>query len=813
MKIRDARRGQIAVGAVILAMLGSLIVLPGATAAPQQLDQADIQVPTAPVITAETEWKYLDDNSDPAQGHEDLRVWTKPQFDDSAWKTASGSFGAKDGKLQSVSGYLPQNFLNHYIDGQARPAIPTYFFRTSFDLETGVAEQVEALTGELTFDDALIVWINGEKAAGFKDERVTGTTNLEYAGDSAGSPVKRELSVPGSALKDGENVVAIALYQDRESSSDIYFDAGELKLTAQSSGETPVENAPPTRVILTPHGDMKTEQSFTWLAGSAEHTGGAVQIRPSAGDDSDIRTVDAYDVGKNTTLPEHHFSATVTGLKPGTTYTYRVGTEGGWSDWYEFTTDDPNVSEFKYLYYGDAQIGLDSTWPRVVAAAEEKAGKHIGSVHAGDLIDVASNDTQWKNWFKGMEDSATTTNVFAAPGNHEYSGDRIMKNWKAHFEYQANGPTNETIGDLAERAEGDSDVARQYRAYFDWWEQFALETVYFADYNNIRFITLNATRDTTFLRPEVLPSCSGAQCPSNSVADLWIDYQAAWLDHVLETSPQKWNVVTFHQPVYSTSSGRNEPVLRAKWVPVFQKHNIDLVQMGHDHTYGRGFNNDDKTDVAGMTTGPVYAVSNSGAKHYNLETDARNVWTNNNATQVLRGQGVTTYQVITVGRDMIRYESYLVEVTSIANTDKKPGDLYDSFTITKYDDGTKYVTEDGVDIPAPEADPITVCETTPNAPATAWDADKVYQSGDLVFVDGQIFEAQWYAHGNVPGEVYGPWTALTACGVDPSEVQDWHASTIYQAGDKAVFEGETYTASWWTRGEAPGASQWGPWKK
>jgi chitinase len=123
------------------------------------------------------------------------------------------------------------------------------------------------------------------------------------------------------------------------------------------------------------------------------------------------------------------------------------------------------------------------------------------------------------------------------------------------------------------------------------------------------------------------------------------------------------------------------------------------------------------------------------------------------------------------------------------------------------------VTEDGVEIPGPDIDPITVCETTPSAPASAWDADKVYQSGDLVFVDGQIFEAQWYAHGTVPGEAYGPWSALTACGVDPAEVQEWHASTIYQAGDRVLFDGETYTASWWTRGEAPGASQWGPWKK
>ncbi|WP_228387484.1 MULTISPECIES: metallophosphoesterase family protein [unclassified Nocardioides] len=167
-------------------------------------------------------------------------------------------------------------------------------------------------------------------------------------------------------------------------------------------------------------------------------------------------------------------------------------------------------------------MGLDSTWPKVVQLAQEKAPDAIGSVHAGDLIE------------------------------------------------------------------------------------------------GVRFITINATTDSTFLRPDVLPSCSGAECPSTRVAALWVEYQAAWLDHILGESPSKWNVVTFHQPVYSASAGRDEPHLRGPWVPVFQEHNIDLVQMGHDHVYARGFNNENKTDLDGVTDGPVYIVQNSGAKHYDL---------------------------------------------------------------------------------------------------------------------------------------------------------------------------------------------------
>ena len=415
--------------------------------------------------------------------------------------------------------------------------------------------------------------------------------------------------------------------------------------------------------------------------------------------------------------PLEHFSATVGGLQQGTEYRYRVGNPDAWSEWQTFTTADPSVTDFSYIYYGDAQIGLDTTWPKVVDQSLATAPDAIGSVHAGDLIDTASNETQWINWFKGMETSAATKNIMAAPGNHEYSGDRYMKAWKANFEYPLNQPTVETIGDMAELAEGDDEVAAQYRAYFEHWSEFAAETVYFTDYQGVRFITVNATRDTTFLTPANLPVCLATNCPSTKVGELWTEYQAKWLDHVLSTTDSKWNVVTFHQPVYSTSAGRNEPILRKYWVPVFQKHNIDLVQMGHDHTYARGYNNDDVTADAGITDGPVYIVSNSGAKHYELETDERNVWTLNGATQVLRGAGVTTYQVIDVTKDTLVYTSYLAEKTAAATTDLAVGDVYDRFTVTKTDDGRKWVTEAGV-LPPVDPEPGTAPEPVDPAELT-----------------------------------------------------------------------------------------------
>lgn len=40
----------------------------------------------------------------------------------------------------------------------------------------------------------------------------------------------------------------------------------------------------------------------------------------------------------------------------------------------------------------------------------------------------------------------------------------------------------------------------------------------------------------------------------------------------------------------------------------------------------------------------------------------------------------------------------------------------------------------------------------------------------------------------------------------------WDEDEVYTEGRRVIFEGKVYRTQWWTKGDVPGAEQWGPWK-
>jgi 3',5'-cyclic AMP phosphodiesterase CpdA len=63
--------------------------------------------------------------------------------------------------------------------------------------------------------------------------------------------------------------------------------------------------------------------------------------------------------------------------------------------------------------------------------------------------------------------------------------------------------------------------------------------------------------------------------------------QTRWLQQALAGSTARWKIAVFHHPPFTCGAYRAHPVVKSRWVPLFERHRVRLVLSGHDHNYQR----------------------------------------------------------------------------------------------------------------------------------------------------------------------------------------------------------------------------------
>ena len=529
-------------------------------------------------VDSSTVWKYIDDNTDPAEGLSSLTAWTLPDFDDSKWKSASGSFGSKNGSLGSVSGCgTPKTLIALYPDSSSTNVIPAYFFRTSFSVED--ASVISTLNFSLKADDAVVVYLNGNMIL---DSRKTipegaAASNLYYASyTAAAQDFWLSADEIGNYLLDGENTLAVELHNNQKSSTDIYFEMSSVVATVLSGDVEEISS------VVLGVGSDETERGLVWYSPSS--TAGEVQYAPVGSDrsvfPSEYKTAKATATVATNKAGYYSNKATLVDILEECEYVYRIVSNGETSELYYFNTGD--ADSYNFVFLGDPQFSNEkysAAWADTLDKVDASFDADF-IISAGDQINNASAEDEYDLF---ILDALAEIPFAPSVGP---SHDDPSAAYSEHF-YTPNLSTE--YGVTVTSA--------------DYWYT----------YGDVLFMHLNMA-DKTALESE----------------------HKAFMTEAMRANPDvSWNIVVLHTALF-TAGMHSDPEYkyyedeigkyREILAPQLTELGIDVVLGGHDHVYVRshlmnGVEVSDDVVVNSTVTNPkgtlhLAASSSTGSKFY-----------------------------------------------------------------------------------------------------------------------------------------------------------------------------------------------------
>lgn len=185
---------------------------------------------------------------------------------------------------------------------------------------------------------------------------------------------------------------------------------------------------------------------------------------------------------------------------------------------------------FSFLVFGDSGSG----GPNQLALAEQiRQTDAAFIIHTGDVVYPRGRPEDYDaRYFKPYREVLRRLVLWPALGNHDVQTNGGAA-WRSVFETPANNPVRSP-------------------------------TYYSFDAGNVHVTVLNSNTSTS---------------PGST--------QHAFLDHDLSRSPTRWKIVVFHHTIYSSGRHGSRKRLRDDILPVLEQHHVDLVFMGHDHSYER----------------------------------------------------------------------------------------------------------------------------------------------------------------------------------------------------------------------------------
>ena len=365
----------------------------------------------------------------------------------------------------------------------------------------------------------------------------------------------------------------------------------------------------PDQIVMTWSEDPQTTQTIQWRTGPETDRGLVAFLKksehrrflPGQPSSVDAETVELKTPEILNDPMNYRHTAVLRDLEPNTTYYYSIGdgSEDGWTELSEFTTAPGRVLPYSFVYMGDVQNGMDR-WRTLMETALRSRPDAAFYIFAGDLVNRGIDRDDWDDFFYNGAQVFRQRQIVPVVGNHEGFGpDRHPTLYLDLFDLPDNNPQSEES-----------------------------ERVYAFEYGNVLFLILDS----------MLPAES----------------QSAWMDKILAESDAAWKIAVFHFPIYSAQPERDYKSIRRHWVPIFDRHHVDMVLQGHDHVYARSYAMRNNQPVSSAAEGTYYVIAYAGSKSYAAGEMPH---------AEIHFDGVSTYQVFNIqtGGDRLVYRSYDID--------------------------------------------------------------------------------------------------------------------------------------------------------
>ena len=364
----------------------------------------------------------------------------------------------------------------------------------------------------------------------------------------------------------------------------------------------------PDHITLTWSADPATTMTITWRTSSSVKSCTLAYTSLENGSDTMSVVPSLHPAVFKTSAADsvrgemHLFTTTLTGLKPGEKYIYKIGNDKKeWTGFHMFTTEsaqEKSSDTFKFLLFGDSQSGKAdvpdyTNWHVTVHNAYRANADAKFFINMGDLVEKGQSYQHWNNWFKAAEGVIDSLPALPVTGNHETSNGTDWKTGKPHY----------FISQFNLVQNGPDGLKGQVYSY---------------DYGKCHFAVLDSQAH------EENRDAAGKADPEKETA--FLTEQAVWLDRDLAAHRgAAFTFVLFHKTPYYNKGNRANTLIKKVFCPVFDKYHVDVVFNGHDHATSRTYPIYKDAFMQNPEEGTVYYVTGrSGEKYYPDLT--RKVW-------------------------------------------------------------------------------------------------------------------------------------------------------------------------------------------